>query len=226
MAASLCMGASLGSGDLGTRLTATAEASPVECTSLQSGVVGISGILETTGSADSAVIRVAVDGGSPVQMGTIQPQDFVHNGRIKTANYALELSLANGSHVVQVCFEQSGAQGRLPKSVCATPVSVEVQCNVCAGARPFGNIVGNNNLCKANGHIPVSVRGDFGDDATLEIQGPNGFVHQAAMNHAGQSCNYHYNWNPNDGNGGAGSYTFRVQGNGQKLVFGARLNCR
>jgi hypothetical protein len=163
-------------------------------------------------------------------MGIIQPQDYSHEGRIKTAGYALSVSLPNGEHTVQVCFTQSGAQGREPKTTCAAPVTVIVDCapdNVCEGQQPFGNLVGNPSLCNGNGppHIPVHVRGDFVEAPALTISGPDGFTHSASMNHAGESCNYHYNWDPAS-NGGAGTYTFTVAGNGNTLSFTAQLRCR
>jgi len=216
--------------DNGTSLSATAAVTANTCTSEEEAQVDLGGVVTTTGSVDSVIITAAVDGGAPVQMGLIRPQDFAHDGRIKTASYALSLSLPNGEHTVQVCFTQSGSQGREPKATCAAPVTVVVDCapdNVCEGTEPFGNLVGNPNLCNGNGppHIPVHVRGDFGESPSLTISGPGGFSHSAVMNHAGESCNYHYNWNTSP-HGGAGTYTFTVTGNGQTLSFTAALRCQ
>lgn len=216
--------------DQGTSLSATAAATAITCTSEEEAQVDLAGTVTTTGSVDSVIITAAVDGGAPVEMGLIRPQDFEHDGRIKTAAYALSLSLPNGEHSIQVCFTQSGSQGREPKMTCAAPVVVVVDCapdNVCEGEEPFGNLVGNPSLCTGRGppHIPVHVRGDFGEAPALTISGPEGFGHSAAMNHAGESCNYQYNWDA-EANGGAGTYTFTVTGNGHTLSFTAELACQ
>ena len=216
--------------DNGTSLSATAGTTAVTCTSEEGAQVDLAGTVTTTGSVDSVIITASVDGGAPVQMGIIRPQDFSHDGRIKTAGYAASFDLPNGEHTIVMCFTQSGSQGREPKHTCAAPVTVIVDCapdNVCEGEEPFGNLVGNPSLCTGNGppHIPVHVRGDFGEAPALTIAGPRGFSHSAAMNHAGESCNYHYNWDA-DSNGGAGTYTFTVTGNGNTLSFTAELRCQ
>lgn len=216
--------------DNGTSLSATAETAALTCTSEEEAQVDITGTVTTTGSVDSVIITASINGGAPAQMGTIRPQDFSHDGRNKTAGYALSLSLPNGEHTIQVCFTQSGSQGREPKATCAELLTVIVDCapkNVCEREEPFGNLVGNPSLCTGRGppHIPVHVRGDFGEEPTLTISGPGGFSHSASMNHAGESCNYHYNWKPQP-NGGAGTYTFTVSGNGRTLSFSAELSCQ
>jgi len=224
---------STGANDNGTRLSATGEVTGNTCVSTEAADVSIAGVLTTTGSVDSALITVSVNGGEATQVGVINPQDFSRGGRVKTAPYALTLNLPNGEHAISVCFTQSGAQGREPKAVCAETLVVVVDCapdeepNVCADAEPFGNIVGNPNLCRGNGppHIPVHVRGDFGEEPSLSISGPNGFAFATSMRHAGESCNYHYNWDTDGNNGGAGTYTFTVTGNGQTLTFTADLKC-
>ena len=222
---------STGENDNGTRLSATGAVTGNTCTSTEAADVSIAGVLTTTGSVDSAIITVSVDGAEATQVGVINPQDFSRGGREKSAPYALTLSLANGEHSVSVCFTQSGAQGREPKAVCAETIVVVVDCapeeNVCAGAEPFGDIVGNPSLCTGNGppNIPVHVRGDFGEDPALSISGPNGFAFSTTMRHAGESCIYQYNWDTSDNHGGAGTYTFTVTGNGQTLTFTAELKC-
>ncbi len=220
------------SDDNGTELTATAEVTGNTCTRETEAQVSLGGVVSTTGSVDSVIITAAIDGGDRVELTTLNPQDFEHEGRNKTATYAVSVTLPNGTHTVELCFTQSGAQGREPKTTCATPVTVVVDCapeqNVCAEAEPFGDIVGNPSLCKGNGtpHVPVHVRGDFGEEAVLSISGPNGFSLTGAMNHAGESCNYHYTWDTRDNHhGGAGTYTFTVTGNGQTLSFTAQLHC-
>lgn len=213
--------------DNGTVLTVVPSATVVSCTAAGTANVAFSGTLSTNGSVDSVEVTASVDGAAPVLLQTIQPQDFTHDGRTKTAPYAASLSLTNGSYATELCFTQSGAQGRTPKKVCAPSETVTVACvATCADVEPFGNLVGNPSLCKGNGppNIPVHVRGDFGDAATLTISGPNGFTHAAAMRHAGDSCNYQYNW-ANTSDGGAGTYAFTVEGNGRQLVFSADLHC-
>jgi hypothetical protein len=84
----------------------------------------------------------------------------------------------------------SGAQGREPKEFCTAPITVVVACDTCAKEGPFGDIVGNPDLCNGNGppHIPVHVSGDLGDSAALAIDGPGGYHLDATMDHAGDSC--------------------------------------
>lgn len=222
--------ASTGGNDEGTSLSATAAVTATTCTSEQEAQVDIATTVTTTGSVDSAIVTASVDGGAATQVGIIQPQDFSHDGRIKTASFALSLSMANGEHSVQVCFTQSGAQGREPKQTCAAPVTVTVDCapkNVCEGQEPFGDLVGSPSLCTGHGplHIPVHVKGDFGEDPALAIAGPGGFSFSATMDHAGESCVYQYNWDAGS-NGGAGTYTFTVTGNGNTLSFTADLACQ
>jgi hypothetical protein len=217
--------------DNGTVLTATAEVTATTCTSETQAQVSLGGTVSTTGAVDSVVITAAIDGGDRLTLHTLTPQDFTHEGRNKTAPYAVSVSLPNGTHTVELCFTQSGAQGREPKTTCAAPVTVTVDCapdeSECAEARPFGDIVGNPSLCKGNGppHVPVHVRGDFGEAPTLSIAGPGGFAHTAPLRHAGESCNYHYNWDTDGNHGGTGTYTFTVTGNGQTLTFTAELHC-
>jgi hypothetical protein len=219
---------STGGGDNGTELTATATASAPVCSNDGTAQVALSGTVTSTGSVDSVDITAAIDGGTPSLVGTLEPQDFVHSGRDKTADYSVSLSLANGTHEVVLCFTQSGAQGREPKQFCTDPITVVVACEVCSDEGPFGDIVGNPDLCNGNGppHVPVHVRGDFGDSAALAIDGPGGYHLDATMDHAGDSCIYQYNWDTT-GNGGAGTYNFSVTGeNGTGLSFSADLNCR
>jgi hypothetical protein len=106
---------------------AHADDATVECSEEGDASVTFSGTLSTTGSVDSAVITAAVDGDEESEVGVIQPQHFVHDGQDKTAAWSFAIDLADGEHSVEVCFTQSGAQGRPPKTVCAT-VEVEVSC--------------------------------------------------------------------------------------------------
>jgi hypothetical protein len=216
--------------DSGTALSATGDVGGVACTSTEEATVTLSGVLTSTGSVDSAVITASVNGGEPVELGTLNPEDFSRGSRAKTANYSVTLSLPNGTHSVELCLTQSGSQGREPKRACATVEAVSVACapeNACSGASFFGNLVGNPSLCTGNGppHIPVHFRGDFGESASLLISGPNGYGHSATLQRAGVSCNYHYNWQPT-GNDGDGSYTFTaVSAAGDSYSFSANLSC-
>lgn len=223
--------ASTGQKDNGTELTAStvSTGAPV-CTLNDAAQIEFSGLVSTTGSVDSVEITASVDGGPAGQVGVILPQEFEHAGRNKVAAYAVMIEITNGTHTVEFCFTQSGEQGRLPKTTCAAPVTVVVECaaqSVCANVQAFGDIVSNPNLCKGKGppHIPVHVKGDFGDSAALTITGPNGFTHSATLRHAGDSCVYQYNWDA-AANGGAGTYTFDVVGeNGATYSFAAQLHC-
>jgi hypothetical protein len=218
--------------DQGTGLSATAEASAPVCLDESSASVTISGVLTTTGSVDSAEITVGVDGGEATPVGTIEPGDFDHDGNIKTADYSFDLVLAEGAHTVEVCFTQSGSGGREPKFVCAPVVIVVVDCSPEATCDPegvFGDLVGNPVLCSGGGtpHVPVHLRGDFGEDVVIAISGPEGFTLEDMMNHAGASCIYQYNWDTRSGNhGGPGSYTFVFVGdNGNSYEFTRDLSC-
>ncbi len=115
-------------GDKGTALSATADVAEIRCTSETEAEVDLVAELKTTGSVDSAVVYLSIDSGEPFQAGLINPRDFVHTGRIKTAEILLTNTLTNGEHTIQVCFTQSGSQGRTPKATCAVPVAVTVDC--------------------------------------------------------------------------------------------------
>lgn len=96
----------------------------------------------------------------------------------------------------------------------------------CRDVAAFGELVGSPSLCTGGGplHIPVHVRGSFGEAPALTITGPNGYSHQAQLGHSGTSCNYQYNWST-EGNGGSGQYTFAVSGAGRSYSFSASLSC-
>jgi hypothetical protein len=218
--------------DDGTELSATAEATAPVCLDSDTAAITVSGFLTTTGSVDSADITLTVDG-APTATGTIEPGDFAHDGRVKTAPYSFDLTLENGTHTIEVCFVQSGAPGREPKEVCAAPITVVIDCSDepdhCKREGFFGDIVANPVLCGGAGtpHIPVHVSGELGEVVTITIEGPNDFELEGLMNHAGESCNYHYNWDTRDGNhGGPGSYTVTVVGeNGSTFVTTPDLLC-
>lgn len=212
----------------GTEIFAGTAAVTGQTCSGDSALVTIEGTLTTTGSVDSAEIRATINGGAPTVLGTIEPEDFVHDGREKTAPYSITISLPSGTNSVEICFYQSGSQGRESKQTCAETLVVVVDCaNACSGVGFFGDLVGNPNLCQGNGppHVPVHVKGDLGDAPALTITGPNGYVHNAVMDKSGESCVYQYNWDT-AGNGGAGQYTFTVTGGGHSYTFTATLRCR
>jgi hypothetical protein len=216
-----------GRNDNGTELFAgTAQVVDQTCNG-DTGSVTIEGTLTTTGSVDSAEIEATINGGATTVVGTIEPEDFVHDGRVKTASYSITIDLPEGTNTVSICFDQSGSQGREPKYTCAETLIVVVDCaSDCRGTGFFGDLPGNPSLCRGNGppHIPVHVKGDLGDAPALTITGPNGYTHSATMNHAGESCVYQYNWDT-AGNGGAGLYTFTVTGGGNTYSFTATLRC-
>jgi len=214
--------------DQGTELFAATAVETGQTCNGDTGTVTIQGTLSTTGSVDSAEIRASIDGAAETLEGIIQPQDFIHDGRLKVAPYTITIDLPSGTHTVEVCFYQSGSGGRPPKSTCAPILTVVVDCsNSCRGTGFFGDLVGNPSLCKGKGppHIPVHVKGDLGDAPALSISGPNGYTHQATMDRSGQSCVYQYNWDT-VGNGGPGQYTFTVSGGGGTYSFTATLHCR
>lgn len=101
-------------GNSGTGLCATAQTRCVD------GVLTVSGTLASSGSVDSAV--VTLEDGSEVQIGTLQPQDFIHDGRVKFACFEFGVDLEelqiDPAEIDKVCFTQSGAQGREPKRTC------------------------------------------------------------------------------------------------------------
>ena len=218
--------------DNGTELSATAAAAAPVCLDSDAATVTISGVLRTTGAVDSADITVSIDGGPAAPMGTIEPDDFQHDGRVKAAPYSLDLTLTNGTYSIDLCFTQSGAQGREPKTVCAESVIVVIDCtgdDSCEGEEVFGDLVGNPVLCSGGGtpHVPVHLRGEFGEVVAIGIAGPNGFTLEDLMNHAGNSCIYQFNWDTRAGNhGGPGSYTFTFAGdNGNTFEFTRDLSC-
>jgi hypothetical protein len=192
----------------------------------------------SSGAADAATVTGQIDGGSIFPLPGIAAGNVATGGgwtftpRIKTADGSYSTVLPNGTHTLTVCVTQAGSNGNPDKTACSTQ-TVVVNCassEPCANAQVFGEVPANKNLCLANGHIEVQFSGNFGDSASLEIDGPNGsgFSRTDAVSRAGDSCNYHFNWDPHDeqGNGGAGAYTFTVTGNSQTpLVFSETLDC-
>lgn len=115
-------------GNKGTALSALSNIAEITCVNESEAEVDLWSQLTTTGSVDSAIVYISIDAEEPFQAATIAPQDFVHNGRIKTAEGITTHTLTNGEHTIQACFVQSGSQGRRSKSTCAEPVTFTVDC--------------------------------------------------------------------------------------------------
>jgi hypothetical protein len=219
-------GASTGSGDDGTKLTVTVDTPVVTCNQAGTGAtVTANYTVVSTGSADSAVMTASI-GDTVYSLPTIASgsSGWAFAGRTKTAEGTFSTDLTNGTYTLTICATQSGAGGRLPKSVCSLPLAVTVNCvspDPCANVGPFGEVPNNRNLCSANGHVEIQFRGSFGEAASLVIAGPDGFSLPVSVDRAGDSCNYHYNWDPAAGQA-AGTYTFTVNGS---LSWSADLIC-
>jgi len=213
----------------GTRLTAVADEPVIECLDYQRAMVELNTTVTTSGSVDSAEILAIIDGQAPRISGWVEPQDFKHDQRYKSAVVSFAEVFANGAHTVQSCYNQSGSDGRTLKRVCAQTVGFNVSCapeNVCLGMAAFGNVIGNGNLCSGQA-IPIHVKGDFGEGGTITIS-KGLFSTTIPFNRAGESCVYQAQYRPNsDGNAGAGSYTFTLTGtNNATYSFVANLKCR
>lgn len=218
----------------GTALCVTAQASEPVCVDVGEAEVTVSGVLTSTGAVDSAEVTVSIDGEPPAVIDTIEPGDFEHDGREKHAAYSYDFKLPDGTHTIELCFEQSGAHGNPDKAVCTEAVVVVIDCPdteqpSCEGESVFGDLVGNPALCSGRGtpHVPVHLHGDFGEEVAINIQGPHGFTLDGLMKHAGKSCIYQFNWDTrSDNHGGAGSYTFTFTGdNGNTFDFSRDLDC-
>jgi hypothetical protein len=216
--------------DNGTSLAVTVDTPTVTCNPEGTGAeVSASYTVLSTGSADSAVVVATIDGVDnalpTIASGNVAGGGgWTFAGRTKTAEGTFTTSLPNGTYFLTICATQSGAGGRNPKRACSTSVAVTINCtspDPCGNVGPFGEVVANDNLCKANGHIEVHFRGSFGDTASLVIAGPGGFSLPVGVDRAGESCNYHYNWDPG-ANQAAGTYTFTVNGS---LSWSADLIC-
>jgi hypothetical protein len=154
-------------------------------------------------------------------------------GRTKTYDGTFTATgLADGTYTLEVCAAQGGANGNLAKAVCQSETIV-VSCGPLVdppcSSEPFGEVVGNHNI-SVNAAAQVNFRGDFGDSASLNITGPDGFTATASIDRDGNSCNYHANWKFTNGSGadiygndGPGTYTLVVSGNGHTLTFFAAL---
>lgn len=213
----------------GTKLTAASDTATIQCINNYSAMVDISTTITSSGSVDSAEIRNSIDGNTPILTGWVDPQDFVHNGRFKTAVSSFTQVFNNGSHNYTSCYTQSGADGRISKQVCAPSVNFDVNCmpvDTCSGVEVFGNIIGNGNLCSGQ-TIPIHIKGSFGSGGTLIIT-KDTFSKTIQVDRSGESCVYQARYHPYlDGNNGAGNYTFTLIGdNGATYSFNAQLKCK
>lgn len=213
----------------GTQLTAASDAASIQCLDNDTALVDIATTVTSSGAVDSAEIKIAIDGDVPKTSGWIDPQDYIHNGRYKTAVSSFSQVFQNGSHSYSSCFVQSGAHGRLSKQTCAAPVNFEVSCapiDVCRDVEVFGNVIGNGNLC-AGQAIPIHIKGSFGEGGDLVIT-KGSFSKTIRADRSGNSCVYQAQYRPtDDGNAGAGSYSFSLFGdNGSVYSFSANLKCK
>jgi hypothetical protein len=226
----------------GTTMTLTFGTPAVTCTSNGGSVTATYTVATTAGDGASVTETLTLNGNEVASHAfTIASGNILNGGgwtfagRTKTYDGTFSASgLANGSYILEVCAVQNGANGNPGKSACQSE-TVVVSCGsidpACASG-PFGEVVGNRNI-SVQAAAQVNFRGDFGDAATLDITGPNGFSAEAIINRDGNSCNYHANWKFTNssgadifGNDGPGTYTLVVTGNGHSLTFWATLDQR
>lgn len=221
--------ASTGLNDKGTSLSASAGVPSIECINESEALVEFVTAITTTGSVDSAEIWTSLNKGEAEISGWIEPQDFVHNKRYKTAGNSFSEILPDGSYTVDSCYVQSGAGGRLPKKTCAPTVGFKVDCapkSPCGNEQVFGDVVGNKNLCSGQA-LPIHIKGDFGNGGDLIIS-KGSFSIKIRADRSGNSCVYQAQYRPyDDGNAGAGEYTFNLVGDNTKVYsFTTSLKCR
>jgi hypothetical protein len=104
--------------------TALSESAAVGACS--NGLGTVTGTLTTTGSVDSADVTISLINGPVVNAFTVQPQDFVHDGRIKT--FSIDFQFLSGLYSFEVCATQSGSQGRTQKAICEV-ITFRVSCD-------------------------------------------------------------------------------------------------
>jgi hypothetical protein len=224
----------------GTTMTLTFGTPTVICTTNGGSVSAAYTITTTAGDAAAVTETLSLNGNEVMSHGFTIAAGNVANGggwtfagRTKTYDGTFGASgLADGTYTLEVCAAQNGSNGNPGKSVCQSETIV-ISCGsidpACASG-PFGEVVGNRNI-SVQAAAQVNFRGDFGDAATLEITGPNGFSASAIINRDGNSCNYHANWKFTNGSGadifgndGPGTYTLVVTGNGHSLTFWVTLD--
>jgi hypothetical protein len=123
--------------------------------------------LESTGAVDSAEIWFYVDGpnGAPEtanHLGTINPQDWVHDGRDKFSGAGFSLgNFAPGTYSAHICAVQSGAQGRNDKCTCSAFTLTVPDCGGGGGGACLTRTAGFwcNHPAAAANFLPVSVCG-------------------------------------------------------------------
>jgi len=216
-----------------TPLTVTLDDAPVvECNDTGTGATVTEGYTIMTGKSSAATVTANINS-TDYTLDTIPAGDIEDGGgwtvtnNIKTAGGDFSTFLDNGEYTLAVCADQPGNSG----DVCST-ASIAVNCtslDPCANEGPFGSIVSNKNLCKANGTIQIHFKGNFDDTATLEIYNTaTGWSKEVSVDKAGDSCNYHYNWDPASDalqalDGDKDTYIFTINGN--ELSFSADLYC-
>jgi hypothetical protein len=216
----------------GTWLSTTGAAGdPGACTGDGTALVNFSGILTSTAAKAPADVYVTIDGvTSPLD--EIDPQQFSGKGTTKTHAWSYPIPLSDGSHDVQLCFEQPA--GNIRMTACTDVFLVVVSCADDASActeTPFGETIGNQNMCSGKGNLSVNInaKGDFGDDAEVTIEAISGGAGFTTLTrpipHSGQSCVYHDRWSPKDDGASAGTYRFTVNGNGKSVTWTANLFC-
>lgn len=202
----------------GTSLSADVPQPTLTCTGQGSAVVDIVAKLTSTAAVNAAQVTraVTVVGDTTSSwVGEIRPQDF---GRDKTAYFAEQLTLDNGSYQICYTFTQAGAGGRTTKQA-TDCTSFIVDCategNSCPSAGFFfGGIDQSPEICNATGkpHVPLHLKALATGSVSITVVGTtkNGepFNFTDDMSHAGESCVYQYNWNPTGVDAGPGQYTF------------------
>jgi hypothetical protein len=106
----------------GTKLSVVTEADRHVCSADNtSATVIVTAAVTSSGSTAPASVLVSTDGGVTfTQVHTIAETDWLHNGRTKTAEVEIELTLtANVLTPVTVCFLQPGANGNELKKACS-----------------------------------------------------------------------------------------------------------
>jgi hypothetical protein len=219
-------------------LSVTGSATATACVAPGTALVTFKGTLTSSSAGSWVDVTTTVDG---VALPTWRDQFRWKNlgGGVKTHNYSYDLTLTNGTHSVQICFNQPGNDVTATEPSCTGLMEVTVDCETgtsCTQEGPFGETIGNKNLCRSAGkgspRVNVQAKGDFGGSATLKITLPGstwpGIT--TPIKRSGLSCVYHYNWatqnkNGTPNNGGTGLYHFEISGNGQTSGWDAELFC-
>lgn len=216
----------------GTSLDITFGDATINCEGDGTASVAFEWTVTSTGAADAAVVTGSLDG-TDVPLDDIAAGNAANGGgwtfagRTKTADGFYATTLASGSHTLEVCATQAGSGGNAAKTVCKSQ-TVTIDCasaDPCAQTRVFGELTGNaDNVC-SNGPTNVQFEGNFGEQASLVISGPSGYLFSTSVGRNGESCTYHKQWDKS-GHTGAGTYIFTVTGNEQSaLEFSRAFIC-